>query len=123
MAIKGIRSFHYMTNKLEEVKKFYMEALGFELDYEQLGWTAFKMNGIQIALHPEEHKIPRISREPHGTHAGGCLTLTSNNISEDRKKLEGFGAKILRESDEIWGHVLVFEDLDGNVLNLMNPKY
>ena len=123
MTIKGIRSFHYMTNKLEEAKKFYIEALGFELDYEQPGWTTFKMDGVQVALHPEEQKIPEIPRDPHGAHAGGCLTLTSDNIPEDRKRLEKFGAKILGESDESWGHLLVFEDPDGNVLSLMNPKY
>ena len=123
MAIKGIRSFHYMTNKPEEAKQFYMEALGFKLDYEQPGWIAFRRDGVQVALHPEEQKIPEIPKDSHGAQAGGCLTLTSDNISEDRKMLEKFGAKILGEADESWGHMLTFEDLDGNILHLMNPKY
>jgi len=25
--------------------------------------------------------------------------------------------------DEAWGHMLIFEDLDGNVLKLQNAKY
>ena len=123
MAIKGIRSFHYMTNQPEEAKNFYMEALGFKLDYEQSGWIAFKMDEVQVALHPEEQKIPEIPKDSHGAHMGGCLKLTSDNISEDRKRLEKFGAKILGEADEPWGHMLTFEDLDGNILHLMNPKY
>lgn len=112
-----------MTNKPEEAKKVLYRGLGFELDYEQTGWIAFKMDGVQVALHPEEQKIPEISKDSHGAHAGGCLTLTSDNISEDRKRLEKFGAKILGEVDESWGHMLTFEDPDGNILHLMNPKY
>jgi len=27
------------------------------------------------------------------------------------------------QADAPWGHMLVFEDLDGNVLKLMKPKY
>lgn len=123
MAIKGLRSFHFMTNKIEEAKKFYIEALGFSLDYEQPGWTALTMDGVQVALHPDGQPVPTIPRDDHGPHAGGCMTLTSDNIPEDRKMLEGFGAKILGETDAPWGHMLTFEDPDGNVHKLMNPKY
>ena len=123
MAITGLRSFHYPVNKLEEAKRFYTEALGFELDYEQPGWTALKMSGVQVALHPEDHDIPRIPRDAHGAHAGGCMTLNSDNIKEDRERLESFGATILGEADEPWGHMLTFEDPDGNVLKLMRAKY
>lgn len=123
MAIKGIRSFHYMTHKLPEAKKFYIEALGFELDYEQPGWTALKMSGVQVGLHPEESAVPYIDRDSHGAHAGGTLTLASDNIKEDRVRIEKFGVKILGEVDAPWGHMLTFEDPDGNVLKLMNAKY
>ncbi|WP_413943246.1 VOC family protein [Bdellovibrio sp. HCB-162] len=37
--------------------------------------------------------------------------------------LDCHGVKILGEDDQPWGHMLVFEDPDGNVLKLMNPKY
>ena len=60
MAIKGIRSFHYMTNKLDEAKKFYINGLGFELDYEEPGWTALKMGGVQVGLRPR--------RKPYHPH-------------------------------------------------------
>jgi hypothetical protein len=56
-------------------------------------------------------------------HCGGTLTLSSNDVSGDRKILEEAGSKILGELDESWGHMLIFEDLDGNVLKLQNAKY
>lgn len=123
MAITGIRSFHYSTNQLDAAKKFYIEALGFELDYEQPGWCALKMGGVQVALHPEENPIPEVPRDSHGPQAGGCLTLKSDNIPEDKAMLQEHGAVILGDNDMPWGHMLVFEDLDKNVLILMNAKY
>jgi len=78
---------------------------------------------VQVALHPEEQEIHYIPRDSHGAHGGGCLTLSSDNIPADRKLLESHGAKILGEADEPWGHMPAFEDTDGNVLKLMNPKY
>jgi predicted enzyme related to lactoylglutathione lyase len=68
-----------------------------ELDYEQPGWT--------------------------WPQAGGVLTLVSDNIPEDRKRIEEAGAKVLGEADQPWGHMLTFEDFDSNVLILMHAKY
>ena len=121
--IKGIRSFHYPVTDLQRAKKFYIEILGMKLDYETDGWTALTMSGVQIGLHPEEHEIFQIPRDSHGAHAGGCLTLNSDNVAEDRKKIESAGVKILGEADQPWGHMLTFEDPDGNVLKLMHAKY
>jgi hypothetical protein len=42
---------------------------------------------------------------------------------EDRARIERCGGKILGEADQDWGHMLVFEDVDGNVIKLMKPKY
>ncbi len=123
MAITGIRSFHYNTNKPELAKNFYIKAFGFQLDYESPGWIALKMDGVQVALHPENTPVAKIPCDDHGAHAGGCLTLESNDIKADRIRLQSLGAEILAESDEPWGHMLTFKDLDGNFLKLMNPKY
>ena len=54
--------------------------------------------------------------ESRFSHAGATLTLKSNNVTEDRKRIESFGCKILGEADQPWGHMLVFEDPDGTVL-------
>jgi catechol 2,3-dioxygenase-like lactoylglutathione lyase family enzyme len=77
---------------------------------------------INIGLHPECKSIPSIPRDSHGAHADATLTLKSNDVPQDRKRIENFGCKFLGEADRPWGHMLVFEDPDGNVLKLMNPK-
>ena len=76
-----------------------------------------------MGLHWAEGKeIPMTPRDSHGQDSGGTLTFHSDNIAEDRKKIEVAGGKILGDADQTWGHMLVFEDLDGNVLKLMKPK-
>jgi predicted enzyme related to lactoylglutathione lyase len=122
LVIKGIRSFHYPVRDLDRALKFYSEVLGMQFDYAQPGWTALKMSGMQVGLHPEPDMV-EVPRDSHGALAGGCLTLNSDDISADRKQLEAGGAKIFGEADESWGHRLVFEDPDGNVLKLMRAKY
>ncbi|MNT53549.1 Glyoxalase-like domain protein [compost metagenome] len=74
---------------------------------------------VHIGLHwTEGAVIPPTSRDAHGQNCGGTLTLASDNISEDRQRIVTFGGKILGESVHPWGHMLVFEDPDGNVLKL-----
>jgi len=60
--------------------------------------------------------IPTTSRDSHGQNCGGTLTFDSDNIIEDKERIEKAGGKILGEADQPWGHMQVFEDLDGNVL-------
>ena len=66
--------------------------------------------------------IPKVQSDSHGALSGGTLTLKSNDVKADAKIIVEFGGKILGEADEAWGHMLVFEDPDGNVLKLINPK-
>lgn len=120
--ITGIQDIYYSVTQPKRAIKFYTEGLGMKLIEESEYWIALDGHGVRIGLHPEEGPIPRIPRDSHGAHAGATLTLRSNNILEDKIRLESLGAKILGEVDEAWGHMLVFEDLDGNVLKLMNPK-
>jgi catechol 2,3-dioxygenase-like lactoylglutathione lyase family enzyme len=121
--ITGIQDVYYSITNPKRAIQFYTEGLGLSLIEESEYWIALDCHGVRIGLHPEDRPIPFIARDSHGTHAGATLTLKSNNIYEDKKRLESFGAKILSEADHPWGHMLVFEDLDGNVLKLMHPKY
>lgn len=121
--ICGIQDIYYSVTDSKRAVKFYTEALGLRLLNESEYWIALECDGVTIGLHPEDKPIPHVPRDSHGAHAGATLTLRSDNISEDRKKLEKFGAKILGEADQPWGHMLVFEDPDGNVLKLMKPKH
>lgn len=120
--ITGIRDFYYSVSQPKRAIKFYTEGLGMKLIEESEYWIALDCFGSRIGLHPEDSPIPKIPRDSHGAHAGGTLTLQSDNVPEDRKRLEALGAKILGEADQLWGHMLVFEDPDGNVLKLMRPK-
>ena len=121
--ISGIQDVYYSVTDPKRAIKFYTEALGMHLVNENEFWIVLDCHGMRVGLHPEKNPIPRIPRDSHGAHAGATLTLKSDNIPEDRKKLEGLGAKILGEDDQPWGHMLVFEDPDGNVIKLMNPKH
>ncbi len=120
--ITGIQDVYYSVTDPKRAIKFYTEGLGMRVVAENEYWIALDCDGVTIGLHPEKsiHPVPR---DKHGAYGGATLTLKSDNITEDRKKLEKLGAKILGEEDQHWGHMLVFEDSEGNVLKLMNPKH
>lgn len=120
--ITGIQDIYYNTTDRERAVRFYTEALGMKCVQNDPYWVAFDCCGLRFGLHPEEH-FERVRRDPHGAHGQATLTLRSNDIAGDRARIEQAGGKILGEADQPWGHMLVFEDPDGNVLKLMNPKY
>lgn len=121
--IKGVRDVYYNVTNMEASVKFYTEVLNMSVVFGSDYWTTLNAGNVNIGLHwSEGNDIPPIPKDAHGPHAGATLTLVSTDIAEDRAILEQAGAAILGEADEPWGHMLVFEDLDGNVLKLMNPK-
>lgn len=123
--ITGIQDIYYNVSNLDKSVLFYTEALQMKLRFQEDGWTSLECGGVQIGLHPSDgdEEIFQVPRDSHGAHGQATLTLKSNNVPEDRKRIEKFGGKILGEANQPWGHMLVFEDLDGNVLKLMNPKH
>ncbi|MCR9204252.1 MAG: VOC family protein [Halobacteriovoraceae bacterium] len=122
--IKGVHDIYYNVTDMEKAVIFYRKALNMTVEHESEHWTSMRCGGVMIGLHwSEGQKIPTFPRDSHGAHCGGTLTLESDNVKEDRETLEKHGAKILGEMDAPWGHMLIFEDLDGNVLKLQNPKY
>ena len=122
--IKGIHDFYYNVKDMKRAVKFYSDILNMKIGFESEHWTSMDCEGVMIGLHwTEGTDIPTFPRDSHGAHCGGTLTLKSDDVSSDRKILEEAGAKILGEMDESWGHMLIFEDLDGNVLKLQNAKY
>jgi catechol 2,3-dioxygenase-like lactoylglutathione lyase family enzyme len=120
--ITAVQDVYYSVTDAKRAIRFYTEGLGMRLLEESPYWIKLNAFGTTIGLHPEGQAIPRVARDSHGAHAGATLTLKSDNVPEDRKRLEALGAVILGEADQLWGHMLVFEDPDGNVLKLMNPK-
>lgn len=123
--IKGIQDIYYSVTDAQSSSQFYQEALQMKLLFQEEGWTALECAGIQIGLHPTDpgESVFQVPRDSHGAHGQATLTLKSDNIAEDRARIEKCGGKILGDVDAPWGHMLVFEDLDGNVLKLMKPKY
>ncbi len=122
--IKGIHDFYYNVTDMSRAVKFYKEVLNMNISYESEHWTSMDCKGVMIGLHwTQGNEVPKTPRDSHGSHTGGTLTLKSDNVTEDKRILEKAGAKILGEMDEEWGHMLIFEDLDGNVLKLQNAKY
>lgn len=122
--IKGIHDIYYNVKDMKKAIKFYSEILNMKISHESEHWTSMDCEGVMIGLHwTEGSDIPSFPRDSHGAHCGGTLTLSSDDISSDRKNLEEAGAKILGEMDESWSHMLIFKDLDGNILKLQNAKY
>ena len=121
--IQGVQDIYYNVKDMKKAVSFYTEALSMKLLQEDEHWSSLDCGGVKVGLHwTGGDEVPYIPRDSHGTHAGATLTLKSLNISKDKKLLERAGAKILGETDAPWGHMLIFEDLDGNVLKLMKSK-
>lgn len=122
--ISGVVDFYYNVSNMQNSVEFYTKILNMKVVFGDEYWTSLDCGGVKIGLHSTENEsaIPSTPRDSHGQHCGGTLTLRSDNILEDKKILENAHVKILGEDDAPWGHMLVFEDLDGNVLKLMNPK-
>jgi catechol 2,3-dioxygenase-like lactoylglutathione lyase family enzyme len=120
--ITGVVDVYYNVQDMDRAVRFYTEVLGMKRLSGDKYWTSLDANGVKIGLHGSDGPVPHVPRDSHGAHAGATLTLRSENVAEDRKTLERAGAKILGEANQPWGHMLIFEDLDGNVLKLMHPK-
>ncbi len=122
--IKGVHDIYYNVTDMKRAVSFYKESLNMKISFESDHWTSMDCGGVMIGLHwTEGNPIPAFPRDGHGAHCGGTLTLSSDLVTADRLILENAGAKILGEMDESWGHMLIFEDLDGNVLKLQHAKY
>lgn len=122
--IGDIQDVYYNVSNMKQSVSFYENVLGFKKVFGDEYWTALDKNGFRLGLHwTEGESVPSVPKDSHGAHAGATITLKSTDIPEDRKVLEANNCTILGEADAAWGHMLIFEDPDGNVLKLMNPKY
>ncbi|WP_127717051.1 VOC family protein [Halobacteriovorax sp. HLS] len=122
--ISGVHDIYYNVKDMKRAVEFYTKTLNMTVSWESDHWSSLDCGGVMIGLHwTEGSDVPSFPRDSHGAQCGGTLTLKSDDVSKDRKILEDAGANILGEVDADWGHMLVFEDLDGNVLKLQNAKY
>lgn len=122
--IKGYKDIYYNVKDMNRAIKFYTDAFGMSKAYGHEHWATMQLGNLNLGLHWTGGKdVAYIDRDSHGTFSGATLTFLSDNIAEDKVKIQNAGGKVIGEADQAWGHMLVFEDLDGNVLKLMNPKY
>ena len=117
--ITGVADFYYNVTDMKRAVDFYSHALGLHQVYGDEYFTAMQVGPLHLGLHwTEGAAIPLTDRDSHGQNCGGTLTLASNDISQDRERIVAHGGKILGEGIHPWGHMLAFEDPDGNVLKL-----
>lgn len=120
--ISGYVDFYYNVEEMKRAVNFYKEALQMEVAHSHEFWTEMRVGNLRLGLHwTEGASVPKTPRDAHGTQSGGTLTLHSTDVRADRDRIRNLGGKILGESEQPWGHMLVFEDLDGNVLKLLRP--
>ena len=119
-----------LVDDYDKAINFYTEKLDFELISdekvsEKKRWVLVKPRGqgdCSILLAKADGEIQKAFV---GNQTGGrvFLFLTTDNFERDYLNLKRQNIKIVREpSDEIYGRVLVFEDLYGNKWDLIEPK-
>lgn len=115
----------------DEAIAFYTQQLGFELMEdtqmsETKRWVVVKPKGeggcrLLLAKAATENQQKAV-----GNQTGGrvFLFLHTDDIQRDLKNLQGANVKIVRElSEEPYGKVAVFEDLYGNLWDLIEPTH
>ncbi|HVF98171.1 MAG TPA: VOC family protein [Flavisolibacter sp.] len=120
-----------VVSDYDEAINFYTQKLGFEL----LEDTALSQTKRWVVVKPKGDGGCRMllakaanaeQKRAVGAQAGGrvFLFLHTDDIERDYKNLKEKNVKIVREfSEEPFGKVLVFEDLDGNLWDLIEPPY
>jgi catechol 2,3-dioxygenase-like lactoylglutathione lyase family enzyme len=119
-----------LVNDYDEAIEFYTKKLDFELlKDERLSetkrWVVVKPKGqgdCSILLAKADGET---QKNFVGNQTGGrvFLFLTTDNFERDYRNLIRQNITIVREpSDEIYGRVMVFEDLYGNKWDLIEPK-
>ncbi|MBI1344636.1 MAG: VOC family protein [Terrimonas sp.] len=114
----------------DEALDFFMQKLSFQLVEDtrltdQKRWVLVSPPGdpgcrILLAKAANEKQIASV-----GNQAGGRVAffLHTDNFQADYKRLSGNGVHFVREpKEETYGTVAVFEDLYGNLWDLIQPK-
>ncbi len=127
---QSIAQFALVVDDYDRAIDFYINKLHFELIEDTLlnetkRWVVIKPKGdgvckILLAKAANEEQKSRI-----GNQTGGrvFLFLHTDDLDRDYKNLQLNDIKIIRPpSTETFGKVLVFEDLYGNLWDLIEPK-
>ena len=128
--IRKIAHFALVVNDYDEAIDFYVNKLKFTLVEN----TKLDEHKRRVLVSPDVDKSSSIllakadgekQQNFVGNQSGGrvFLFLNTDNFEEDYRNLLENGVKIVRETkEEPYGKVLVFEDLYGNLWDLIEPK-
>ena len=127
--VQRIMQFAIMVDNYDKAIDFYVNKLHFDLlEDTQLSptkrWVIISPKGntgsnILLTQASNEEQKTRI-----GSQAGGrvFLFLQTDNLKRDIENLHYHNVKIVRQPvQEAWGQVLVFEDVFGNLWDLIQP--
>jgi len=126
-----IAHFALVVQDYDEAINFYTQKLHFQLledtklsevkRWVRIAPPGSDGSGILLAKAANEQQASRI-----GNQAGGrvFLFLHTDDFERDLQNLLAQEIKIVRPpAEEAWGKVLVFEDLYGNLWDLIEPKH
>ena len=119
-----------LVDDYDEAIDFYTQKLDFELlSDEKLSekkrWVLVKPRGNGDCAILLARADGELQRTFVGNQSGGrvFLFMTTDNFDRDVMNLRAHNVRIVREpSDEVYGRVMVFEDLYGNKWDLIEPK-
>ncbi len=122
--IVGVQDIYYNVQNMQRAVDFYGGILGLKLTSESEHWTAFDVGGIRIGLHwTGGAPVSSSATAKNGVQSGATLTFRVSNIHAAVARLQSAGAKLVgKVREESWGSIVAFEDPDGNILKLMEPK-
>ena len=125
-----IAQFALVVKDYDEAIDFYTKKLNFELiedtkQSEEKRWVLVKPKGasetaILLAKAANEEQESRV-----GNQTGGrvFMFLYTDDFWRDYNLMQEKGIKFIREpKEEVYGTVAVFEDLYGNLWDLLEPK-
>jgi len=126
----NIQQISLVVKDYDETIEFYTKKLPFELveDTQRSPtkrWVRIKPIGkgevtLLLALAKDEEQLSRVGNQTGNRVA---LFLYTDDIERDLKNMTQNGVKIRRPlSEESFGKVLLFEDLYGNIWDLIQPK-
>lgn len=109
--IIGVQDVYYEVVDMKRALAFYRDVLGLRVTDEDEDWSSLEVGGLRVGLDTTEGRP---------TSGRAILTLKSNDIQADVRRLRAKGVKFFGEiGDYDWGSVVSFEDSEGNVLKLM----
>ena len=111
--IERIWDITLTVKDLKRTVGFYEKVLGLHKKYEFRDYAGFDCGGIEIGLKTwGEMEKPR-KGEP-------CINFLVRDIDDAYRNLQGKGVRVTKGPEEtLWGsRVLLFEDPDGNILQL-----